>query len=116
MARPDSWIAWQGSDLPELPRWHAGNLVLTGDAAHATLPYLAQGAVMALEDAVVLARELGSVGSPPEAFARYEADRRPRTARASSPNPGRWAASIMPAREHPCSAMRRSRCLGRMPR
>jgi salicylate hydroxylase len=84
LARPDSWITWQGSDLPELPLWHAGNLVLTGDAAHATLPYLAQGAVMALEDAVVLARELGSAGSPPEAFARYEADRRPRTARIQS--------------------------------
>ena len=55
-------------------------LALLGDAAHATLPFLAQGAVMALEDAVVLARE--TAGRPAaEAFLAYERQRKPRTAR-----------------------------------
>ena len=79
-AVPD-WRRWQGADLPELPRWSKGNLVLVGDAAHATLPYLAQGAVMALEDAVILAREVTSATGLEQAFASYENLRRPRTAR-----------------------------------
>lgn len=54
-------------------------LILLGDAAHATLPYLAQGAVMALEDAVVLARELNAAAVPEAAFAKVENLRRTRT-------------------------------------
>lgn len=73
-----SWLAWEGSDLPDLPRWSRHNTVLVGDAAHATLPYLAQGAVMALEDAVVLGREVKA--DPGNAFSRFEAARRERTA------------------------------------
>ncbi len=42
------------------PPWHAGRVVLIGDAAHASSPYLAQGAAMAIEDAIVLADELAS--------------------------------------------------------
>jgi salicylate hydroxylase len=80
LSLPSTWLRWRGADLPDLPRWSNGSLVLLGDAAHATLPYLAQGAVMALEDAVVLARELAASPSPAEAFGRYEANRRPRTA------------------------------------
>ncbi len=81
-----NWLAWEGADLPELPRWSKGNIVLVGDAAHATLPYLAQGAVMALEDAVVLGHELKSGGEAP--FARFETARRGRTAAIQSQSRG----------------------------
>ncbi|WP_373506140.1 FAD-dependent monooxygenase [Aestuariivirga sp.] len=79
-AVPD-WRRWQGADLPELPRWSKGNLVLAGDAAHATLPYLAQGAVMALEDAVVLSQQVRTASSLGSAFTTYESLRRARTSR-----------------------------------
>lgn len=58
-------------------RWHKGRAVLLGDAAHPTLPFLAQGANMALEDAWTLAREAAQYGLP-EGLARYGADRIPR--------------------------------------
>jgi salicylate hydroxylase len=58
-------------------RWHKGSAVLLGDAAHPTLPFLAQGANMALEDAWVLAREVAEHGLP-EGLARYGAERIPR--------------------------------------
>jgi salicylate hydroxylase len=81
LAAPANWLRWPGADLPPLPRWSAGRIVLAGDAAHATLPFLAQGAVMSLEDAVVLARALARQPSLEAAFAAYEAERKPRTTR-----------------------------------
>jgi FAD-dependent urate hydroxylase len=64
----------------ELGRWSRGRVVLIGDAAHATAPTLAQGAAMALEDAVVLARTLSAAtGGVDEALTAYESRRRPRT-------------------------------------
>jgi salicylate hydroxylase len=80
LAAIPSWIAWQGADLPELPSWTRDNLALIGDAAHATLPYLAQGAVMALEDVVVLSDSLGGKLPIAAAFETYAASRRGRTA------------------------------------
>ena len=81
LASVSGWRRWQGADLPDLPRWSKGNLVMAGDAAHATLPYLAQGAVMALEDAVVLARQVRTASSLASAFTNYESQRRTRTSR-----------------------------------
>lgn len=81
LAAPANWLRWPGADLNPLPRWSNGRIVLTGDAAHATLPFLAQGAVMSLEDAVVLARETAKDHSLEAAFAAYEARRKPRTTR-----------------------------------
>jgi salicylate hydroxylase len=78
---PLSWLKWQGADLPVLPRWSKDNALLIGDAAHATLPYLAQGAVMALEDACVLSREMGRGLAVASAFINVENVRRERTAR-----------------------------------
>lgn len=81
LAAPAHWLRWPGTDLAPLPHWSRGRVALLGDAAHATLPYLAQGAVMALEDAVVLAREIAAPRPIGEAFRAYEALRKPRTAR-----------------------------------
>lgn len=64
-----------------LPRWTVGRATLLGDACHATLPMLAQGAVQAMEDGFILARALSEVPDVPEALARYEAARRERTTR-----------------------------------
>ena len=58
-----------------LVRWVAGHAALLGDAAHPLLPYLDQGAVMAIEDAVVLGRACLAAADVPEALARYEAAR-----------------------------------------
>lgn len=66
------------TDEVDLGRWSRGRVVLVGDAAHATAPTLSQGAAMAVEDAVVLARMLGRSTTVPEALARYESRRRPR--------------------------------------
>ena len=64
-----------------MPRWSQGRVTLMGDACHPTLPYLGQGAVMALEDAYVLAGSLAHhPHDPAAAFAQYEAARRERTA------------------------------------
>ncbi len=71
---------WGFFNHPVLPTWHKDNVVLTGDACHPMLPYLAQGAVMALEDAWVLAEELDS-RPVPEALAAYEARCKPRATR-----------------------------------
>jgi 2-polyprenyl-6-methoxyphenol hydroxylase-like FAD-dependent oxidoreductase len=64
------------SDLTPLKRWHKGNIVLMGDAAHATTPNLGQGACQAIEDAYVLADCLASTplkaGSVLEAFLLFE--------------------------------------------
>ncbi len=66
-------------DLGHVPVWHRGRLVLVGDAAHAPSPSSGQGAAMALEDAVELARCLRDVtGGVGEAFAAYEGLRRAR--------------------------------------
>jgi 2-polyprenyl-6-methoxyphenol hydroxylase-like FAD-dependent oxidoreductase len=59
-------------DLPPIDTWIRGNVVLLGDAAHAMTPNLGQGACQAVEDAVVLAAELGRPGTDvPSALARY---------------------------------------------
>lgn len=66
---------------PVAPVWTAGRLALLGDAAHPTLPFLAQGANMALEDAWVLARRLSEEPEEAAALAGYAALRAPRCAR-----------------------------------
>ncbi|MBI5719565.1 MAG: FAD-dependent monooxygenase [Burkholderiales bacterium] len=62
-------------------RWSSARVTLLGDAVHATLPYMAQGAAMAIEDAAVLARALALPGPLAERLRRYEAHRAPRAAR-----------------------------------
>ncbi len=66
-----------------IARWTQGRISLLGDAAHATLPFLAQGAVHSIEDGMVLSRclEAASASGVPAALARYEAVRIERTSR-----------------------------------
>ena len=74
---------------PVAPHWHGGRAVILGDAAHPTLPFLAQGANMALEDAWVLAQCLGGHDTSEAGFAAYQQARSARCARivkASSAN------------------------------
>ena len=66
-----------------LPQWSVGTVTLLGDACHPMLPFMAQGAGMAIEDAVVLGRCLAGVttrGDAERALKTYEAARRERTA------------------------------------
>jgi salicylate hydroxylase len=71
---------WALYDRDPLPRWGDGHVTLLGDAAHPMLPFMAQGAAQAIEDAAVLARCLSSIDDPPAALRRYEDFRRDRTA------------------------------------
>jgi FAD-dependent urate hydroxylase len=68
-------------DLPRVPTWHKGPMVIIGDAAHAPSPTSGQGASMAAEDAVVLAKSLRDLPDIPQALAAYEGLRRRRVER-----------------------------------
>lgn len=79
--RVDTSRMWPLCDIEPLSNWSKGRIVLLGDAAHATLPYLTSGAGMAVEDAVVLAQKV--VENPTNyslAFKQYQEERRLRTA------------------------------------
>jgi 2-polyprenyl-6-methoxyphenol hydroxylase-like FAD-dependent oxidoreductase len=78
---PGELAGWATYDLPSVPTWHKGSLVIIGDAAHATAPSSGQGASMAIEDAVVLARCLRDLPDIGQAFAAYERLRRTRVER-----------------------------------
>lgn len=90
VARPDTWRRWSLLALDTAPKLAAGRMALLGDAAHPVLPFLAQGGVMALEDAVVVARALASDPQDParafDAYARERAPRLRRVAEASRAN------------------------------
>lgn len=76
------WRCWALATAQPYGPFARGHLALVGDAAHPILPFLAQGAVMALEDAVVLAEEVASgSGSVAEQLVRYDRRRRPRVGR-----------------------------------
>ena len=74
---------WAIVDRDALPRWAERNVTLLGDACHPMMPYMAQGAAMAIEDAAVLSRCLEGVepDGVANAFRRFEASRRDRTSR-----------------------------------
>jgi salicylate hydroxylase len=82
LAVPGRWSKWALYDLPALPAWGDGPVTLLGDAAHPMLPFLAQGAAMAIEDAAILADHMArEPEDPATAMRRYERARRRRTAR-----------------------------------
>ena len=68
----DRCFLWGLFDHPPLPRWVDGRLALLGDACHPMLPFLAQGATMALEDAWVLADCLDLADDPSVGLSAYE--------------------------------------------
>jgi salicylate hydroxylase len=81
----DEWRKWALFTMPEGGGWSDGAIGLMGDAAHAMLPFAAQGAGMAIEDAAVLAKCLGATGETgagiPDALKRYARLRRSRVGR-----------------------------------
>ena len=78
----EHWQKWALHDCAPLRRWGKGPVTLLGDAAHAMLPYLAQGAATAIEDAAVLGDCLARAPDDPESALRaYENSRRGRTTR-----------------------------------
>jgi FAD-dependent urate hydroxylase len=80
-ATPGELSGWATYDLPSVPTWRRGPMIIIGDAAHATAPSSGQGASMAIEDAVVLARCLRDLPDTRGAFAAYERLRRRRVER-----------------------------------
>jgi 2-polyprenyl-6-methoxyphenol hydroxylase-like FAD-dependent oxidoreductase len=108
--------------MPSVPRWYRGRLVLVGDAVHAPSNSSGQGASLAIESAVELARCLRDLPDAPSAFAAYERLRRPRVegiaARAAKVNhlkaPGPFARAVMPVlmRLLLATAMRPERTFG----
>ena len=119
--RPTAGACWSLYRLAPLRHWSEGPIALLGDAAHPVLPFLAQGAALAIEDAVTLAACLRS--GPRRcivlAFPHYEALRRARAARVQRlarryglALPSEWSARCRPQsparaaprRRKPCSA------------
>ena len=79
---PKDWTRWATADRNPIAQWNFGRVTLLGDAAHATLQYLAQGACMAMEDAVTLGEALRVNNNDfTRAFALYQRSRVARTAR-----------------------------------
>jgi 2-polyprenyl-6-methoxyphenol hydroxylase-like FAD-dependent oxidoreductase len=72
---------WNTYDFPRVPTWFNERMVIIGDAAHATSPSAGQGASMAIEDAVVLAKCLRDAPDTAGAFAAFERERRDRVQR-----------------------------------
>ncbi len=77
---PEAWLKWALYDRRQLRRWSKGPVALLGDAAHPMLPYLAQGAAMAIEDAAVAAQCLAK--NPDDAAAALQTYGAMRRARA----------------------------------
>lgn len=83
LATPDSWLVWSLVDRPAARPMARGRVALIGDAAHPILPFLAQGAALAIEDAAVLAASLNAAAVP-DALAAYARARMSRVGRVRS--------------------------------
>jgi salicylate hydroxylase len=82
LAKPEAWQRWAIYDRPPDWRWGTGPVTLLGDAAHPIVPFLAQGAAMAIEDAAVVAQCLAKSGeATAPAMRQYEGLRQARTRR-----------------------------------
>lgn len=84
----ETTFTWALHETPSMPCWSVGRISLLGDACHAMLPCMAQGAAQSIEDAATLAALFagsrargGGAGEVPAVLDRYQALRRPRTAR-----------------------------------
>jgi salicylate hydroxylase len=81
LACASSWHSWHLYDRPATRSWAKGHIALLGDAAHPMLPYLAQGAAMALEDAAALAASVAAHSDWPSALQHYQRLRKARCER-----------------------------------
>jgi salicylate hydroxylase len=94
IAAADETFVWALFDRPPMPRWSVGRVTLLGDASHAMLPFMAQGAAQAIEDGATLAACLGQVRPAAHredvvaALRRYEQARLPRTSRLQAMSAG----------------------------
>ena len=79
-AAGDSWTPWPLFTV-SAPHWYKANIGLIGDAAHAMVPFQAQGAAMGIEDAAILAPLLINEPTAESAFAQYQKIRQPRVTR-----------------------------------
>lgn len=101
LAQIDEVYLWGLFRHPVADNWHAGGVALLGDAAHPTLPFMAQGACMALEDAWALADCLAGDGALETRLTRYQARRAQRAKRvveAASGNAWKYHLSFPPLR------------------
>jgi 2-polyprenyl-6-methoxyphenol hydroxylase-like FAD-dependent oxidoreductase len=102
-ATGDQLMVTNARDLPGLRHWSAGRMLVIGDAAHAASPATGQGASMALEDAVVLAKALRDTADRGRALQLYEEIRRPRVEQNIATS-ARLSARQPPERERPPTA------------
>ncbi|WP_336487095.1 FAD-dependent monooxygenase [Methylobacterium nigriterrae] len=99
LAMPDSWLVWSLVERPVSRPLARGRVALLGDAGHPVLPFLAQGAALAIEDAAVLTRCLAA-GDVPAALAAYadaRASRARRVQKAARGNGRAYHARGLPA-------------------
>ena len=73
------WLEWPLNYVPKLTSWTSGRIVMIGDAAHAMLPFAAQGGAMAVEDAYSLAKALSNSSSITTDVSNWEIKRKKRT-------------------------------------
>ena len=109
LGRVERTSLWGLFTRPVARRWHAPGIALLGDAAHPALPFLAQGACMALEDAWILADCLSGDDSRDAALAHYQRRREARTrriVRASARTAWKYHLSFPPARAAAHAALR----------
>jgi len=109
LERVEEVYLWGLFRHPVAENWHKGRVAILGDAAHPTLPFMAQGAVMALEDAWVLADALDKADTVETGLASYQTRRRPRAARvidAASKNARNYHLSPGPLRFAAHTALR----------
>lgn len=93
LSKDENLLLNDAEELPSIPNFAFGRVLLMGDAAHAMTPNLGQGACQAIEDAVVLASLLKKEKVPGETFIRFEKERMPRVREATriSGNAGKAA-------------------------
>lgn len=78
-ADPNTLYKWALHDRLPMKQWSKGRIIVLGDAAHPMLPFLAQGAAMAIEDGAVLANCIDNFDEVEEALKYFEKIRKPRT-------------------------------------
>ena len=81
LGQTEELYRWALFDRAPLPQWTDGRVALLGDAAHPMLPFMAQGAAMAVEDAWALAQKLAGSNDVPRSLQAYQTQRQARASR-----------------------------------